>query len=81
MNKNVIAKEWIIFISSTVFGFALLPILLVVAFNGNLSAFYNALSNSENTDFTVAWSVAIGPYVLLQATRMTIWSIKQLKKR
>jgi hypothetical protein len=80
MNKTVIAKEWIIFISSTVFGFALLPILLVVVFNANLSVFYNALSNSDNTDFALAWSVAIGPYVLLQATRITIWSIKQLKE-
>jgi hypothetical protein len=81
MNKNVIAKEWIIFISSTVFGFALLPIILVVVLNGNLYEFYNTLSNSENTDFTLAWSIAIGPYVLLQATRITIWSIKQLKDK
>jgi hypothetical protein len=81
MNKNVIAKEWIIFISTIVFGFVLLPILLSVVFSRKLSELYNTLSNSDNPEFVLVWSTAIGPYVLLQFTRLTIWSIKQLKEK
>ncbi len=80
MSKIIIAKEWIIFISAIVLGFVLLPSILSLLLDGSLTNFYECLSDSDNDDFLLTWMIAIGPYLLVQITRMTIWSLKRLRE-
>jgi len=80
LNKKVIAKEWLIFISSFAFGILILPAVLTLMFGEDLKelgGFYEALF--EKQDFLVPWLVAFSPYFFIQIIRATYWSIKQIK--
>jgi hypothetical protein len=82
LNRKVIAKEWIIFISSFVFGILILPAILTLLFTQGLKelgGFYEALF--ENRDFLVPWLVVFSPYFFIQIIRATYWSIKQMKRQ
>ncbi len=82
MDKRRVAKEWLIFISTFVFGFLIFPTILTILFEGNLSklgGFYTALFDKR--DFFIPWLIGAGPYLLVQIVRATVWSIKQAKQR
>ncbi len=79
MNKKMIAKEWLIFLSASLFGFLILPLLLSVASPMHLPDFYATLGDSDSGDFVLSLLIAVGPYIIIQVTRISMWSVTQLQ--
>ncbi len=76
--KKLIAREWLLFICSLVFGFTLFPAFLSIITGGKFSGFYKELF-SDDWPFMVVF--AFIPYLLIQIVRSIIWAVKILKQR
>jgi hypothetical protein len=84
MNKKALAKEFLIFIGSFLFGFVIVPASLTLILDGNLRAldgFYGVLFADSNGDTFRAWMIVFGPYLLVLLIRATVWSAMHLKGR
>lgn len=79
--KNIIAKEWLIFIMSLLIGLTIFPWLFSLAagqFHPEL--FYGALIGL-NGNTLGAWFFVLCPYILYQLGRTIVWAIKITKNK
>ena len=84
VNNKTVAKEWLIFATSGFVGFLILPVVIIKMVNGNSEKwgqFWSALFKYSDNEFLISWILVISPYILVQLTRITAWSLKQLREK
>jgi len=79
MNKKVVAKEYLVFISSLAFGILFIPLIICKFLSGIWEDFFDFYDELYKGNFFV-WLIAFAPYFIIQIGRASVWSIKQLKK-
>ena len=78
--KKIVAREWLYFFGSFIFGLLILPVIFSLFGDDNyLNDFYGSLFDENDWIYVLIFSLI--PYIILQIIRSLIWSIKTLKKR
>ncbi len=81
--KRQIAREWLIFVGACAFGGSIFPavIMLAVAHELRLGAFYSSLVSNRSGDQAMAWAVFLGPYILIQLGRSVMWAYSTIRDK
>ena len=81
MNKQRLAREWLIALGALTVGVTVWPLALLAFFGGEVSGFYKSLLGDQGDQYwTAAWLVAAAPYAVIQFGRSVIWAIKTVRK-
>ena len=76
--QKTIAREWLTFICSLVFGFITLPVWCLF-FGEDIWELYRALGDDNDWPFAVFFACI--PYLAFQFVRSIIWAIKALRSK
>ena len=80
MNRQRLAREWLIGLGALVVGVTVWPVAFRSLFRSQmqLSLFYEALVGGRES--LTAWLFAAAPYGLVQLIRSVVWAIKTTKR-
>ena len=74
-----VAKEWLFFSGSLIFGVFLSSIILASSGEAAIEVFIYLIGAEGFYGFLASWSISLMPYVFVQFIRATIWAIKILR--
>jgi len=81
-NKHI-AREWLIYISSFIFGLFILPFavqhLLNIRFTKSIDIYITLVTFSD-IHLLIYWSIVMSPYFTLQLIRITFWALDEVTR-